>query len=83
MLPSDTSPEAEQVQAELLRNASTARRFQLAQSLSRMTIQLSRRALRRAHPDATEREIDLAFVELHYGHALASQVKAYLERDDP
>jgi hypothetical protein len=78
MRPIDTSPAAHRVQMELLRKASPAKRASLARSLSRFTMQLSRSALRRARPDATEREIDLAFVELCYGRDLAERVRAYL-----
>ncbi len=43
---SDTSPEAEQVQMALLRQASIARRLSLVSDLSQMVLQLSWQGLR-------------------------------------
>lgn len=76
---SDTSPEAERVQIELLRRASTAQRVARCRSLSTMTMELARRAIRRQHPDWDDREVQLHFVALHYGEDLASRVRSYLE----
>jgi len=72
--PTDTHPEALRNQIELLRRASVAQRFGAVRSLSRTVAYLSRRALRRRRPDATEAEIDRAFVALHYGEALAKRL---------
>lgn len=79
-VPSDTSPDAARVQIELLRRATTARRFELARSLSRTTIELSRRAIRRANPEWTEEQILGRWLELHYGRDIADQVRAHCER---
>jgi len=76
---SDTHPEAERVQIDLLRRASTAERFALACSLTATAVSLARRAIARANPDFSPREVDLKFVELHYGKELASRVRRYLE----
>jgi hypothetical protein len=65
----DTAPEAEQVQIGLLRRASPARRMRLARSLSRTAIALSRRAVRRAHPELDEAAAMRAWVALQYGRA--------------
>ena len=78
--PQDTHPDAEKVQLDLLRNASTARRFALVRSLSRTVIGLSRRAIRRANPSAGELEIARAFISLHYGEKLAELVYRELKR---
>lgn len=77
---SDTRPEAEDVQIELLRRASPARRLSLALSLSESVCALSRRAIRRANPGFTEREVGLRFVALSYGEELARAVRADLAR---
>jgi hypothetical protein len=61
----DTQPEAEQTLIALLRNTSRATKFAMIRSLTRTAFQLSQRALRRANPDLTERELDLLFVEYH------------------
>lgn len=74
----DTHLEAEQAQISLLRQASVARRFSVACSLSQSTIQLARRAIRRKRPEADEQEVLLTFVEVHYGEQLAERLRAYL-----
>ena len=76
----DTSPEAERVQIELLRKASPAKKFSLVNSLSQTMIQASRRNLRRLHPDISEEELALLFVELNYGKDLSERLRADLER---
>jgi hypothetical protein len=77
---SDTHPKAAEVQLGLLRRATVARRFQLARALSEWTIQLSRRGLREMMPGASELEVGLRFVELHYGVELAERLAAYLAK---
>jgi hypothetical protein len=79
-LSSDTDPEAERVQIALLRQAGSARRFALARSLSRTTMQLARRTIRRRHPDASEEELGLIFVATYYGPELANRMRADLAR---
>jgi hypothetical protein len=78
----DTSPEAERVQIGLLRRASEAQRVQLALALSDTMLQLAWRAIREAHPGASDEEVDLAFVEQCYGVEMAGRLRAYL-RDRP
>jgi hypothetical protein len=78
--PADTTPEAEQVQLALMRAAPVARRLHLALGLSATAINLARRAIARAHPSASKDDRDLLFVELHYGAALARDLRADLER---
>jgi hypothetical protein len=79
--PSDTDPEAERVQLDLLRAATPAQRGGLAVSLTATAIALSRRALQRqSPPGASEEEIGLRFVALNYGPELAAEVEAYLRR---
>jgi hypothetical protein len=78
--PADTSVEAERVQIDLVRAAPVARRLHMAWSLSATVISLARQALLRARPDASSQEIDLRFVELHYGPDLAAALRADLVR---
>ena len=47
--------------------------------LTATTITLARRAIARANPGLSPQEVDLKFVELHYGKELASRVRRYLE----
>lgn len=75
----DTSAAAERVQIQLLRQATPARRFALARSLSRTTIELSRRAIREANPDWSEAQVLHRWVELHYGASLAARLRPYLD----
>jgi hypothetical protein len=74
----DTDPEAERVQIELLRQAGPARRLQMGLSLSAWVITMAKNAIRRSMPEASELEVDLRFVELHYGRELADDVRRYL-----
>ena len=76
---SDTHADAEKAQIDLLRKASTNERFALMCSLTASAISLSRRAIARANPDLTPQEVDLKFVELHYGRELAGRLRRYLE----
>lgn len=76
----DTAPQAEKVQIELIRQSSVARRISIVRSLSQTVMYLSRRAIQRANPSLSEREVDLAFVELHYGKDLAERLHSYMER---
>ena len=80
--PDDTAPDAERVQVVLIRQASVARRLHIALGLSATVITSARRALARARPHASARERDLRFVELHYGAALARDLRADLARRD-
>lgn len=74
---SDTHPEAERVQLELLRGRSPAERFALTRSLSTSAIQMARRALEKANPGLSKRELDLLFVESHYGSEIANRLRAF------
>jgi len=76
---SDTSAEAHRVQIELLRKATVAERVAKARSLTTMAVGLSRRAIAQAHPHWTLREVELKFVELHYGKKLAAELRDCLE----
>ena len=80
--PADTSPDAERVQVELFRAAPVARRLHLAFSLSAAIMGAARRALARSQPAASTRELDLRFVELHYGRDVAEELRADLDRRD-
>lgn len=74
----DTDPEVARVQMDLLRRASPARRLRLALSLSRSVIALSRGGIARRLPGASPEEVGLEFVRLHYGEALADEVRQRL-----
>ena len=44
-------------------------------------MQLSRRAIARANPDLSEKQIDLLFVAYHYGDNLALNLEKYLDKN--
>ncbi len=75
---SDTDEATERVHLDLLRRSSPGRRLALALSISSTVVGLSRRGLARAHPDLTEEELALLFVERHYGRRLADDLRAFL-----
>ncbi len=75
---SDTDAEAARVHMDLLRRASPARRLQLALSLSRSVLALSREGIARRLRPASEEEVGLEFVWLHYGPNLADEVRRHL-----
>ncbi|HUT11926.1 MAG TPA: hypothetical protein VMY42_15605 [Thermoguttaceae bacterium] len=77
---SDTHPEAEKVQIELIRQMSVGRRMAIMQSMTAMAIKLSRRAIARANPELSPREVDLKWVELHYGKELAGGFREWLSQ---
>ena len=80
--PADTALDAERVQVDLLRAAPVGRRLHIAMGLSATIIGMAQRALLRAHPHASARELDLLFVRLHYGAELAAGLRADLQRRD-
>ena len=79
---SDTTRDAEQVQLRLLRDKSPAERLALAVRLSSEVIRASKRAISRAHPELTLRQVGHLFIELHYGRELAEAVRLYEEKPD-
>lgn len=75
----DTHPDAEAVQIELLRQASVERRLAICSSLTQAAIHQSRRALAQANPNLGQTELDLLFVRLQYGAELADELQRFLE----
>ena len=73
----DTGSDTETEMLRLLRNASVAKRFALADALTNSVVSLSRRALAKRRPQETEREILLEWVGLHYGHDLETELRDY------
>lgn len=69
----DTSPEAERVLIELLRQAPAWRRLQLADRMSNMVRGLSLAGLRARHPKASEAELRRRFADIHLGPKLAAE----------
>jgi hypothetical protein len=80
---SDTSPEAEKVQLDILRQMTVAQRLGLVRSLTRTVVHLSRDGLARANPGLDDRQLGLLWVEQQYGRDLALRLRDYLERMPP
>ncbi|MBT4286788.1 MAG: hypothetical protein HOD92_05570 [Deltaproteobacteria bacterium] len=77
----DTSLEAEEAQLALIREASIAKRIALVRSLSQTMIQLARRAIKRMNPELNDQEINLIFIENHYGQKLAKDLQEFLKEN--
>ena len=76
----DTHPDLLRKQYELSRQASVSKRLQSMISITSATVQLSRRAIARSHPDLSPAELDCLFVSLHYGPEITARFKRYLSR---
>jgi hypothetical protein len=70
----DTSPEAERVLIELLRQAPAWRRLQLADHMSSTARSLTMAGLRARHPGASDVELRRRFADIHLGPELASKI---------
>ena len=76
----DTPPEVEQIQIDLLRQAGQARRTQLMLSLSQSMFALSWHNLQKLSPHLSETEQKVKFVELLYGPALADAFQKFFQQ---
>ena len=81
-MPTDTTLDAAQMQLQLLRDKSPSERLALALQLSSEVILASKRAISRVYPEMTDRDVGHAFIELHYGQALAEATRRHLESRD-
>ena len=77
----DTHPDAEAVQFELLRRMIPSQKLDLMCKLTAAVVALSRQGIRDRHPTFSEREVDLIFIEMNYGTELADGVKQRFERE--
>lgn len=77
---SDTSPDAERMQIELLRKAGPKGRFKKMASLSHSVMVLSKRAIARQYPDLSAREHALMFISLHFGEEMEKNVREYMRK---
>ncbi len=83
MILSDTHPETERVQIELLRQMTGAQRVAQMRSQTAFAVGLSRQAIARANPQVNEREVNLLWVEYTYGKDIAKRLRDYLETRSP
>jgi hypothetical protein len=75
---SDTHPDAERVQIELLRKKTVSERFAMIRSLTAFTFNLSRQAIARAYPNLSDDELRIKYIEHAYGQDLAERVQKHL-----
>jgi len=78
----DTHPDAEKVQIKLLKQASISERLRRTLTMSSWLLWLSKQAISKAHTMWTPREVDLFFVKVHYGKALAAKLQNYLKKNE-
>ena len=75
---SDTSPEMERVQIDILRKMSTAERFAVMESWSQFIREVAKQGIRQDYPSASEEEVALMLVARLYGQPLAERVRSEL-----
>lgn len=71
----DTSPEAERLQLELIGRMTPQQRVEKMWAMSHRARQMAFAAIARRHPEYDEREIRLAFIGLTYGRQLADDIR--------
>lgn len=76
----DTTPEAERVQIELIRQAPISKRFAIMEAWSQFLVEANKQGIRQRHPDASEEEVGLIFVANNYGQELADRLRTDLAR---
>ena len=76
---SDTSTEALQVQLNGLRRMSPQERIARMCAWSQQVKEMSLNAIRRRHPELSETEIRLRFIEITWGPELARDVRRHLK----
>ncbi len=74
----DTSPEAERVLIDLIRNKPAHVRLGDAIDSSNRVAEQCKNAIRRNHPEISENEVRLRFIELNYGNEMARELRVWL-----
>jgi len=77
----DTRPDAERVQIELMRQAPSWCKLELLGQLSQTVKILAASGLRQRYPDATERELRRRLADLMLGTEMAARVYGPKEED--
>lgn len=73
MSPNDTDPEIERIRAAAFRAMSPQRKLDLVFAWSRALQDLARAQIRRAHPDASAREVELRLAVRWIGPELVAR----------
>jgi hypothetical protein len=79
----DTSPDIQRLQLELAQSRSPAEKIAQVREMTHLVVTLSRRAIARANPTMTPQEVELRWVEIHYGRKLAIELRDYLKGLNP
>ena len=80
---SDTSDEALAVQLECLRQMTPHERLRRACAWSGQVRRMAFDAIRRRHPEFSEGDVRLKFIELTYGQSLADEVRDWQRENGP
>jgi hypothetical protein len=75
----DTSPDSRAIQLDCLRRMSPDERLERSCAMSNQVKRMAFAAIRRRHPDFSEDEVRLKFIELTYGKSLAEDVREWQE----
>jgi PP-loop superfamily ATP-utilizing enzyme len=75
---SDTHPDAERVQIELLRKAGAAERLGMSLALTATVVNRSRQTIASLNPGLDPQQLNIKCVELYYGKELAGRLRKYL-----
>jgi hypothetical protein len=73
----DTSPEAEDVQLDLIRRMPPSERALKSLRMTTRLIRECKAAIARNRPELSPQEVGIAFIELNYGRELAAAVQRY------
>jgi hypothetical protein len=76
-LSADTHPKIEQIQIELLRHATPARKFEMVVQMNNTVRAFMFAGLKQRNPSATPEELRRLFANLLLGEELARKVYAY------
>jgi hypothetical protein len=79
-IPADTSPEVWRAQMRALAAMTPARRLATWEALNEELSVMEEQAIRRLHPDFSEREVALELVRRRHGAPLAAAVAAWATR---
>ncbi len=75
----DTSADAFEVQLSCLRKMSPQQRIRQTCALSRSVKKMAFDAISRRHPEFSDELVQLKFIELTYGEALAAEVRTWMK----
>jgi len=75
----DTSIEFEKTYIAFIGRASLSKKLSLVRSMTRTVLSNGYRAVKRTHPDLSEAQLQICYIELAYGEDLAKRFAEYLK----